>query len=249
MRIKFLIIITLSILFISCQNDKKQTHPSSLNKNLDTSLSFSSLDTFSPPKEKFKLSQKTNGTFSDSIDREKYYGFDTITIKKYISDNENVIKLTGSKSGAPYSVSVKAKNGNFRTYQFADTWYIASHTRIQWDNENFILLSYECGTACYNALAIPIKDNSSPLDYPNFIYSDSTSNTILHIKKNEIIGTNLLTQKQKRIKIDWCIDTPLFESIKYVDLDSSTGELVVIYYQSNCIGEGKDFFNIKEIIN
>lgn len=184
-----------------------------------------------------------------SLDRtiNDYYAIDTITIKQYVSDNNNSITLTGSKSGDPYSISIESNKGFKRIYQYTEHWYTASHSHILWDNDDFVLITFGCGTACYNAIAIPINSDKPPMELNSVIYTDSLENIVLFTNHNSVTGKNLLTEKTKTIELDLCSELSLFESIDYVDMDQK-GETVFIYSTRNCKDEGKDFFNFKELI-
>ncbi|WP_460577023.1 hypothetical protein [Flavobacterium koreense] len=170
-------------------------------------------------------------------DPEKYWEADTLLIKKYISDSENEIELRGSQSKDLYYLNIKTKSGKVYQYQIADNCYGASHSRVEWDNSDYIFVRQGCGTMCWNGKLLNISGKKKTRDFLFYLYSDSIKNYIAFadsIDTKKIIIQNLKTLKKREISLDICneavmpnltIDT-IYETVNY--------NILFRYTKGNC---------------
>lgn len=180
---------------------------------------------------------KTEASEQTDAERKAYYGYDTLLIKEYVSDNGHHIRLEGSQSGDTYRIRVKSKQGNRRTFQIAEDWYLASHSSIAWDNDDYLMVAYGCGTACWGAKILSLNDNRAIDNYMAHAYADSTRNLIMYADsatENTYILKNFDTQKQIKTTYDLCnslIPIELaFESVQV----TGNNKLEVKYVAADC---------------
>ncbi|MEO0685364.1 MAG: hypothetical protein AAFY76_10060 [Cyanobacteria bacterium J06649_11] len=177
---------------------------------------------------------------------ENFYGYDTLLIKKYLSESGHEINLRGSKSRDVYSINVTSKSGQSSTFKIADNWYIASHTYIVWDNDDYIFIRYGCGTNCWGGLVLSLNDNRGIMHYPAYVYSDSIRNLIVYpdsSNQRRIIIENLTNRKQISSELDLCkIAMMPIEMIDSVYLDAR--DLFVRYKTENCALEATKKINV-----
>lgn len=189
-------------------------------------------------------------TKEDSLN-EDYFGFDTLLIRQYISDNKNEIILEGSKSKDVYRIVVKNKNGIIKKFQIANNWYGASHSSILWDNDDFVFLRYGCGTSCWGAKVLSLNDSRGILNFPMYFYSDSVRNIVLFpdtIEPGIIRIGNLHSQRSIDLDLKLCdksaIPILMIDSV-YID---NLNNINILYQGPDCKSITK-VLNINQIKN
>ncbi len=134
----------------------------------------------------------------DCISQFSYY--DTLSI------NGNYVKynLQGNEAqleyGNKYFKRVLPEKYNC---QIAD----AGIPKFKWDNHDFIVLKYGCGSPCWGVLILPlnIKDSIKNIMYD--LASDPTNNTIVYLGEpdyNDLVIENLKLKTKQMIKIAQC---------------------------------------------
>ncbi len=143
----------------------------------------------------------------DSIDEEKYWGYDTLLISEYTSDNGNRIELRGSLSNFLYQVRVTTNKGATKVFDVAENSYIASHSEVLWDNNDFLFVRYGCGSPCWGGKLLSLNDERKILDYSTYVYEDSVKNIVVYPDStnwNYIIVENFNSEKKKGEIVDFC---------------------------------------------
>ena len=203
------------------------------------------------PIEEINEENVPNELTKEDSEREEYYGFDTLLIKEYRSESGHKIKLEGSKSKDIYRIRVESKKGKSNKFKIADNWYIASHSFIVWDNEDYILVRYGCGTGCWGGLILSLNDNRGITDYQGYIYNDSIRNLVVYPDSNnlhQIIIENFDNQKRISSKLDLCQMSAIpMEMVDTVYVYEK--ELVVRYKSTNCELKETMKINIEKIEN
>jgi len=191
-------------------------------------------------KEKAKIPQSTKEVESkptETVNSENYFKPDSLLIKRYESDSGNEIELRGSHSKDLCKIIVKTKLGKVYNYEIADNWYIASHSKIIWDNDKYIFVRSGCGTGCWYGRVLSISGKKIERNYLNFVYSDSIKNIVIYpdsLKVKNLIVENLETKKRNHFEFNLCkeinIPSLAFDSIIQV----SEKKLKVYYSGKNC---------------
>jgi hypothetical protein len=143
----------------------------------------------------------------DSIERENYYGYDSLNLGEYLSKFGHLIQLQGSKSGSLYRIKVKTQDNRTGLFEITDNPYISNHAQILWDNEEFIFIRTASGTAYRFAIVLSLKGKMQKKEYHNYLYEDSLKNQILYVSEtdwNSIIFKDLSTEKQDSQVLDLC---------------------------------------------
>lgn len=143
----------------------------------------------------------------DSIEEEKYWGYDTLLLDEYVSDNGNEIKLRGSQSRFLYRISVKSNEGFEKDFDIAENSYIANHSSILWDNDDFIFVRYGCGSPCWGGKVLSLNRDEEIRDFVMYIYEDSINNLVVFTDTLDwdfLILEDLSTGEQKKEKFDFC---------------------------------------------
>ena len=134
-----------------------------------------------------KSKEDTNVVHVNALNDNNYFGPDSLLLKTYDSDNGYQVKLRGSASQDIYSISIKRDGQKEVLFSTAEHWYPASHTSIEWDNEDFIFIRQGCGTNCWIGKLLSIKDNSIT-EFPQYVYTDSINNiAVVYDEKFKII--------------------------------------------------------------
>ena len=165
------------------------------------------------------------------------YDYDTLLIKEYTSENGHKIRLEGSRSKDLYRISVESKNGVKKTFNIAESWYIASHSSILWDNEDYIFVNSGCGTVCWIAQVLPLNNNRESLYYHEYIYEDSSKNLIVYpdtVNNEHLIIENFDTQQQIKAKLNICEQTILPILLVDTIYMKNENELLIKYYGDDC---------------
>jgi len=194
---------------------------------------------------------KTRNTRTEDSLREDYYGFDSLLINDYVTDNGNRILLKGSKSGDPYIIEITSSKGINRKYQMADNWYLASHSSVKWDNSDYVFINSGCGTSCWSGIAVSLTSDKVQY-FDSYLSVDSISNIIVYPDTSNfdnLIVEQMVSKKNKTIELKLCNETPVrVNMFEYVNTDQN-GEMIVIYKSEECKEVVKDFFDISEIYN
>jgi len=231
-KMKFLLIIIFCIYIIGCQRVSLKTNQGEAEIAIEEDNILGSL-------------------MKDDSLNEDYFGFDTLFIKQYITDNNNEIKLEGSKSKDIYRIVAKNKNGLIKKFQIANNWYSASHSSILWDNEDFIFIRYGCGTSCWGAKVLSLNDNRGILNFPMYFYSDSVRNIVIFpdtIEPEKILIENLNSQRSIDLELKLCdksaIPILMIDSVYFDNLNN----INILYQGSDCKSLTK-VLNINQIKN
>ena len=173
----------------------------------------------------------------DSIEMERYYGYDSLDLGEYQTKFGHLIQLQGSKSGSLYRIKVKTKDNRNRLFEITDNSYISNHAQILWDNDEFIFIRTACGTECWLAIVLSLKGKMQKREYYNYLYEDSLKNQILYLSEtewNSIIFKDLSTEKQDSQVLDLCEKPTLpFFSID-TTIYKEPNSIEVIYKGKDC---------------
>lgn len=133
-----ILIIIIFCLLLSCQEKKSNIEKTVQKDKIQTTLTHE---------------QKT------LIEKEKFYEYDTLLFKKYISDNRNEIKLRGSQSRFLYNILTKSNKGVEKEFDIAENSYIANHSSILWDNDDFVFVRFGCGSPCWGGKVLSLNQD------------------------------------------------------------------------------------------
>jgi len=212
---RFLKLLIITILIVSCYT-KRKGNLNSVEFAVNTNLSQNEID---------------------SIERENYYGYDSLDLGEYLSKFGHLIQLQGSKSGSLYRIKVKTKDNRNRLFEITDNSYISNHAQILWDNDEFIFIRTACGTECWLAIVLSLKGKMQKREYYNYLYEDSLKNQILYLSEtdwNSIIFKDLSTEKQDSQVLDLCEKPTLpFFSID-TTIYKEPNSIEVIYKGKDC---------------
>lgn len=168
----------------------------------------------------------------DTENEKDYFNYDTLLIKKYISDSGNKIELKGSRSKDVYNIKI---NGKF--YKIADGWYQASHSYIVWDNKDFVFLRYGCGTECWGGKILNVNGKKQTRDFPFYLYTDSIKNYVVYpdtIDMKKIYFENIKTKQKKAVEFDLCEEAVM----PILTIDTIFGveekKILIRYTDKNC---------------
>jgi len=191
------------------------------------SLSSCRKENFTKPKSKIVAKSS----------EDKYFGVDTLLIKRYTSDSGNEIELRGSESKDLFFVNVKTKSGKYYNYQIADSWYAASHSQIEWDNSEFVFIRQGCGTVCWNGKVLNITGRKKTQDLLFYLYCDSIKSYVAFvdsIDEKRLILKNLKSLRQTEINLDLCEEAVMpFLTIDTI-FETSNNNLLIKYNAKNC---------------
>ncbi len=190
------------------------------------------------------------GMTKEDIERDEFYGFDTLLIKKYKSESGHKIRLEGSKSKDIYRVYVESKQGITNNFKITDNWYIASHASIVWDNDDYIFVNYGCGTSCHGGLILSLNDNRGIIEYQGHIYEDSVRNLVVYPDSNNLQQI-VIENFDKQIRISSHLNLCRKSAIPMEMIDTifiTENELFVIYNSESCQSKETRNINIEEII-
>lgn len=170
-------------------------------------------------------------------EQEKYFGTDTILIRKYKSEAGNEIELRGSRSKDLYSLNIITKSGKKYNYQIADSWYAASHSAIEWDNSDYIFIRQGCGSMCWNGKLLALKGEKKMQDFLFYLYSDRIKNHIAFadsINDKKLIIENIKTKSKTEVELDLCEEAVM--PILTIDTiyETINNNLLVKYTKRNC---------------
>lgn len=212
-------------------------------KELNSNVENQPIEEISEENESYELTK-------EGLEREEFYRFDTLLINEYQSGSGHKIKLEGSKSMDVYRISVESKKGKSNKFKIADNWYIASHSFIVWDNEDYIFVHYGCGTSCRGALILSLNDSRGIIDYQGYIYDDSIRNLVVYpdsTNLNQIIVENFDNQKRISSELNLCEKTTIrMEMVDTVYVDDK--ELVMRYKSGDCESKETMKINIEKIV-
>ena len=188
----------------------------------------------------------------EDLERKDYYGFDTLIIKEYKSENGHQIKLEGSKSEDIYRISVKSNKGILRKFQIAENHYIASHSQIVWDNDNYLFVRFGCGTSCWGGQILPLNKNTEAKIFMNHLYQNSIRNIIVYPDSSNykrMILENFDNDKYISLNLDLCekSSTPIDNINCYFEEEEN--KIVFEYQKSDCEEITKKKIGIEKIKN
>lgn len=209
MKIIYLIILVSVLSLSSCSNIHKLSP-----KIVDNNVSDIAVDSTNNIKSK------------EDLEREAYFGFDTLLVQEYLSANGNKIRLEGSKSKDVYRISVTTKKGVKKKFKIADNWYSASHLTILWDTKDYIFVRYYCGSSCWGGQILSLNDERGILGYPLYLFADSTEKIIVYPDTNnysELIVENFRTNRSIKESFKFCkkftMPTDAIDSVYKVNHD------------------------------
>ena len=235
MKINLVIVILISII-LGCKNNIKHNDHGDIEEILETS------------EDSIRIKNK----IKEDIEREDYYGFDTLLIKEYISNYGHRIRLEGSKSNDIYRIVVESKQGNKGKFQIAESWYGASHSSILWDNDNYIFVWSGCGTSCWVGQILSLNDHRGILKFPEFLYDDSTRNVIVYpdaVDLEKIIIENFDNQKEISINLNLCDESAIpFMMIDTIYIDKKE-ILRIRYKKADCLQLIEEAIDIEMLRN
>lgn len=225
MKSTFLLFLVV-ILFFSCEERKDK--PISIVKN---------------PSIDKRLTQKQK----DSIEEARYWELDTLLLEEYISKNGHTIQKRGSESGFMYSISTTSKKGIAKDFQLTDNSYVASHSFILWDNEDFIFVRYGCGAPCWGGLVLSLNDEKDLKDFQMYLYEDSINNLVVYPDKGweSLILENFSTNRFQKEKFDFCEQATMPFYVIDTIIKKSPTSVEVEYRSQNCELKKKKIIEIK----
>lgn len=199
-------------MILSCQKKNSNTEKAEINKTV---------------KKVFTQEEK------DSIEEAKYYEYDTLLLEKYISDNGHEIQKRGSQSRFLYRITTTSNKGVKRDFDITDNSYVANHSWIVWDNEDFIFVRYGCGSPCWGGLVLNLNSKDEMKDFQMYLYEDSLNNLVVYPDEGweHLVLENFSTGKLSKEKFDYCenvsipiyaIDTIINKSAKSVEVEYTT---------------------------
>ncbi|MFK7770583.1 MAG: hypothetical protein AB8F94_00535 [Saprospiraceae bacterium] len=181
---------------------------------------------------KEKIQRDTYVMTKEDIATEEFYGLDTLMIKEYKSENGHQIKLEGSKSKNTYRISVKSNKGFSKKFQITENSYIAMHSSILWDNENYLFVKFGCGTSCWGGQILPLNKDKEAKIFMNHLYQDSIRNIIVYPDTSNyktIILENFDNDKSISLTLDLCEETAT--PIDYIDCYLEEEKYIVFKYK------------------
>ncbi len=222
------------LLSISCTKKSKRQYKNTSNEN----QKLTTKGEYIPTKE--------------DIEREAYFGYDTITIKSFFSKNNHKFTLKGSKSGDTYQIKSESNIGFIKETKLTDSWYIASHSQILWDNDDYLFIRFGCGTSCWGGQIISLNNDDPPREYMNYLYEDSVNNIIVYPDSNDykiMIFENFDNEKLKLEKIYFCEES--VTPIDYISCYSKENKHILIfdYEEPNCMTTVKKEIDIEQLID
>ena len=181
--------------------------------------------------------------------RESYYEFDTLLIREFFTESGNHIQLRGSQSEALYRVDVRSKNGPKHKFIISQDWYIASHSKILWDNENYIFVRFGCGTQCWGGKLLSLIDGTSQ-DYLYYLFADSTQDLVVYPDSQnyeKLIIENFYKQSRQEVQLDLCKKSAIrIDMIKEVSIQS-INEVIIEYMGESCEKVKKKKIRVKNV--
>jgi hypothetical protein len=144
-------------------------------------------------------------TDSLEIQRQQFYGKDTLLLDEFQTPEGHLIKLRGSQSHDLYQIDVMTASGQLKSFETAEYAYGASHSSIKWINDNYIFVRQGCGTSCWTGLALSLSDDRGIIEIMLPFYSDSISEIVIAPDKEleylEVINLNSDDKQKLDIKI------------------------------------------------
>lgn len=186
-----------------------------------------------------------------SPDKHSIYDYDTILIREYISDNKNIIRLEGSQIPSfIYRIKNTTLTGNSRSFQVAENSYMANHSSVKWDNDDFIFVHTGCGSPCWYAQVLPLKTNDKIKIYQFYIFQDSITNTIVYPKYDNFsafIFENFKTGRYKEIHLNICMKCvrPIDAIIDVKSMEK--GIIQIIYIGEDCEDEIRQVVDVRQL--
>lgn len=181
-----------------------------------------------------------------------YFGFDTLLLKEYTSYNGHQIKLEGSKSKDLYRISVRTREGLSKQFQIAEDHYTASHSKIVWDNDDFLFVHFSCGTNCWGARVLPLDFKNEPKTFMQYLYQDSIHNIIVYpdISDPKRLCIETFEHKQRySMVLDLCGDpiNPMGAVRCYTKDEKNI--LIIEYPGPDCLELISETVNLDEVLN
>jgi len=238
----------MSMLILSCQekksNAKKMVESKTIEKDLTQSQTGSTIEVTYYDYDTLLLNLTEKQL--DSIEA-IYYEYDTLLLEEYISENGHTIKKRGSLSRFLYRISTKSKKGIKRDFDITDNSYVASHSTILWDNEDFIFVRYGCGSPCWGGLVLSLNNEDEIKDFEMYLYEDSLNNLVVYPDEDweNLVLENFSTGQTQKEKFEFCekLSLPLY-AIEEV-INKSPKSVEVIYTTSGCELTKKKIIEIK----
>ncbi len=172
----------------------------------------------------------------DSIKRDDFWGYDTLLLKEYKSDDENIIQIRGNESGFIYRISTKSKKGIKKDFDVNSNIYMASHTSILWDNNDYLFIRYGCGSPCWGGKLLSLNNEENIKDYQYYLYEDSLNNLILYPDESweSLILENFSTKEIRKEKFDFCGESPNPFYVIDTVMNKSSKSVEVKYRTKDC---------------
>jgi len=167
---------------------------------------------------------------------DNFYKMDTLLKRVFLTEEGHQVQLRGSRSGHIYRIDVTTSAGELRTFQTAEYAYPASHTTIKWINDDYIFLYIGGGTGVWYGRALSLNDQRGMIDYWQYAYADSTSNTIIHLceDRSETCITDMDSNDCSALGLDFCLPSNhILENITSV-MPLNSGRLQITYLDSAC---------------
>ncbi len=159
---------------------------------------------------------------------ELYGAYDTITkdgnfIKYHVSDLQ---------------VKLEYGNNNYRAYypdQFdcdvADSWV----PKLKYDNRDFMLLHYGCGSSCWGLILLPLNPKEQIKVFMNDLAYDPESTNLVYTDNENLLIENLSTHNIKTVKLPKCEAASMIYCLDSVSINKS--ELKYQFYGPNRIDD------------
>ena len=159
---------------------------------------------------------------------EPFEAYDTITA------NGNFIKYTINNKKA----KLEYGNNNFRKFypkefdcDIADAWVPS----LKYDDKNFMLLHYGCGSPCWGLILLPLNSNDKIRDIMYDLAYDPETTNLVYTDNENLLIENLSTKKIKTIKLPQCGSAIITYCLDSVFISKS--ELKYQFYSPNKIDD------------
>jgi hypothetical protein len=158
--------------------------------------------------------------YSQDIDCIKLYSsHDTVTkygnfIKYRISDNQ-----------------IKLEYGNkyFKDF-YTDTYFCnvadVSIPWLQYDNIDFMLLLYSCGSSCSQLIMLPLNPSEKPKSFYNYLAYDDESTNLVYTDTENLVIENLKSKKSQTVNLPKCEAANIIYCLDSVSINKS----ILSYY-------------------
>ncbi|BDD04461.1 hypothetical protein [Aureibacter tunicatorum] len=207
--------ISILLTLLSCRGEKE--------KNLNSGIQ----------NKEIEIGQKLITEISE--EERNFWAYDTLLFKEYTSSYGNKIQLKGSQSRDLYRISTKSKKGFNKNFDLTKNSYIASHSSILWDNDNYLFVRYGCGSPCWGGKILSLNNNQGTRDYKMYLFVDSVKNIIVYPEDGEyLVLENFAINKRSKVKFEFCQKSPTIYNLIDTIYSTSNKSVTVKYISNDC---------------